>query len=83
MYASNCTRFQGLSYIVSTNFTSLHSSLVYQTLADEAILRHSLGDDTFSIKSSVHPLSITKVESTLGLAQVSDHVEHVVSLKET
>jgi len=70
-YTIDCSKYAGLSYLVGTNFTSLHSSLVYQALADEAILRSSLGDDTYSIKSSIHPLPITKVESTLGLSQDS------------
>ena len=70
-YTSDCSRFVGgISYLVSTNFTSLHSSLVYQALADEAILRKSLSDDTYSIQSSIYPLPITKVESTLGRSQV-------------
>jgi hypothetical protein len=65
---SFCDSYAGVGYVVNYNFTALHSALVYQTLADEALMREALlgGDQNvaggeYSISATVHPLPITKV----------------------
>ena len=74
----NCDMCHSWSYVlnhypcsVSYNFTSLHSSLLYQAVADEAILRDSLEDPSYEINFSIWPLPITKVEEGYTLAQNS------------
>ncbi|KAL7554951.1 hypothetical protein ACHAWF_018531 [Thalassiosira exigua] len=69
--AEQCRDFGGIGYIVNYNFTSLHSSLQYQALADEAIMRHYLNDVEHSISASVWPLPITHVEQQYTLASNS------------
>jgi len=68
---SYCDLYGGIGYVVATNFTALHASLLYQSIADESIIREALNDDTFSIKTTVHPLPLTKTEENLGQAQDS------------
>ena len=54
--------------LCSYNFTSLHSSLLYQAKADEALLRHYRNDDAeYGISVSVWPLPLTQVEETYAL----------------
>jgi hypothetical protein len=55
----------------SYNFTSLHSALLYQSIADEAILRDSLDNSNYKISASIWPLPITKVEESYNLAEDS------------
>mmetsp|Transcript_38849 Transcript_38849/g.85269 ORF Transcript_38849/g.85269 Transcript_38849/m.85269 type:complete len:2010 (+) Transcript_38849:258-6287(+) len=59
---SQCTRFEGIGYTVSTNFTSLHATILYQSVADEAIIRSATQNDQISINPTIHPLPITSVE---------------------
>lgn len=66
-----CVDYAGIGYIVNYNFTSLHSSLLYQAIADEAILRDSHNDPDYQISTSVWPLPITRVEESYNLAQDS------------
>jgi ATP-binding cassette subfamily A (ABC1) protein 3 len=67
----NCDYFRGLGYVVSTNFTGLHSSLIYQSLADEAIIRKSTADKTFKISPTIHPLPLTQKEDNYSQAENS------------
>jgi hypothetical protein len=67
----DCSNFAGIGYVVSTNFTAPHASLLFQGLADESIIRQALGDNDFKIKSTIHPLPITKVEGRLAQAEDS------------
>lgn len=50
--------------MISTNFTALHASLLYQGVADEAIMKAAVGSD-HSIKMTIDPLPFTKVESDI------------------
>lgn len=59
----DCARFSGLGLIVATNFTAPHASLVYQALADEAIVNSAVGAD-HSIKVTIDPLPYTELEET-------------------
>ena len=65
-----CGRFKGIGFVVDTNFTALHGSLLYQSIADEAIIRKALDDDSFSIIATIHPLPLTDVEN--GFSQAED-----------
>ena len=46
----------------SYNYTSLHSSLLYQATADEALVRKYLNDKDYKISVSIWPLPVTKDE---------------------
>ena len=60
----NCSRFSGLGMVISTNFTALHASLLYQGVADEAIMKAAVGND-HSIKMTIDPLPYTSVETQI------------------
>lgn len=66
-----CVNYGGIGYIVNYNFTSLHSSLLYQATADEAIMRYYLDDTAYQISASVWPLPLTQVEEQYRLASNS------------
>ncbi len=66
-----CEDHRGFGYIISYNYTSLHSSLLYQAVADEAILRMKSSDPDYKISTSIWPLPITKAEQRYSLAQDS------------
>jgi hypothetical protein len=61
--ASYCSSFGGVGYIIQYNFTALHVSPLYQTLADEALAREALNNDEFTISTTIAPLPITVSES--------------------
>ena len=63
-----CANFGGIGYIVNYNFTSLHSSLLYQATADEALLRKYTNNSDYTITASVWPLPITSNENQYTLA---------------
>eukprot|EP00550_Attheya_septentrionalis_P003060 CAMPEP_0198282180 /NCGR_PEP_ID=MMETSP1449-20131203/2021_1 /TAXON_ID=420275 /ORGANISM="Attheya septentrionalis, Strain CCMP2084" /LENGTH=1933 /DNA_ID=CAMNT_0043978311 /DNA_START=256 /DNA_END=6057 /DNA_ORIENTATION=+ len=67
----DCENFRGIGYDVRYNFTALHSSLLYQAVADEAIVRNAIGSQDFSILATIHPLPITRFEEKAGAAQDS------------
>jgi len=66
----DCSVYEGLGYVVSTNFTALHASMLFQALADEAIIRTALESNDIDIKATIHPLPITKPEA--GFQQAAD-----------
>jgi ATP-binding cassette, subfamily A (ABC1), member 3 len=59
----------GYGYVVQYNFTGLHSAPLYQTLADEALVRSALNNPNIAIMTRIAPLPITKVEEGLGDAE--------------
>lgn len=65
---SNCVDFDGIGYVIQYNFTALHVAPLYQTLADEALVREATGDTGFKIQTTLHPLPITSVEASVGAA---------------
>lgn len=67
----DCTNFAGLGYVVSSNFTAPHASLLFQGVADEAIIRQALGDNEYTIKPTIHPLPVTKIEAGFSQAENS------------
>ena len=62
-----CQAFGGIGYVINYNYTSLHSSLLYQSTADEALLREYTNDPEYKISASVWPLPLTKVEEQYTL----------------
>ena len=44
---------------------------MYQQVADEALLRQAVGDNSYTISTTVHPMPITARESAFGQAQDS------------
>ena len=56
-----CFNYQGVSYIVSTNFTALHAPLLYQAIADQALINEVVDDVTISV--TINPLPLTNHES--------------------
>ena len=67
----NCSAYEGLGYVVGVNFTALHASLLFQSLADEAIMRSALSDDEYEIQTTIHPLPLTKMEKGLKMSEDS------------
>lgn len=66
---ANCASFGGIGYVLSYNFTSLHVGPLYQTLADEALVRQALDTDNFNIQVTIEPLPITTHEQKFGQAE--------------
>lgn len=65
---SDCLEFSGISYSIQYNFTAIHVAPLYQTLADEALVREGTGNPDFKIKTTIHPLPITNAEQNIGEA---------------
>jgi len=64
----DCSRFAGLGMVISTNFTAPHASLLYQALADEAIMKTALGEE-YVIQPAIKPLPFTYTEDGYAKAQ--------------
>lgn len=65
----DCSRFLGLGLMISTNFTAPHAAIMYQALADEAIVRAGTGIN-YNIKATIDPLPYTDVEE--GIRKSAD-----------
>ena len=68
-FTDDCYRFGGVGYVINYNFTALHVSPLYQTLADEALVREAIRDPEFNIEATIAPLPITATEEEFGEAQ--------------
>jgi len=64
----DCQLFAGLGYVIQYNFTAIHVAPLFQTLADEALVRQATGNSGFTIQTTVHPLPITSSEESIGKA---------------
>lgn len=67
----NCSIYEGLGYVVGVNFTAPHGSLLFQSLADQSIVRSALNDDEYEIRTTVHPLPLTMTEKGYKTSQDS------------
>jgi len=67
----DCIYFGGLGYVVQYNFTARHAAVMYQSTADEAIVRHATGYPEFIINTTIAPLPVTSVEKAFGKAEDS------------
>ena len=66
--SESCEAYKGIGYVVSTNFTALHASILFQAVADESIVRTALQSNDIDIKVTLHPLHFTKSEGRLKQA---------------
>jgi ATP-binding cassette, subfamily A (ABC1), member 3 len=65
----DCGRLQdGYGYVVQYNHTSLHGAPLFQTLADQALMRRAVGNPEAKITTTIAPLPITPLEEGLGEA---------------
>jgi hypothetical protein len=65
---ADCEAAAGIGYLIQYNFTAIHVAVLYQMLADEAIVREAIGDSNFKIQTTIYPMPITRVEASLGAA---------------
>lgn len=66
--ASECDNYAGIGYAIQYNFTALHATPLYQSLADEAIVREAIDDTDFKIQTVLHALPQTRLEEDIGKA---------------
>lgn len=67
--ATACEHYGGVSYIIQYNVTAIHVTPLFQSLADEALVRQATGEPDFNIQATIAPLPITQVEDGFGEAQ--------------
>ena len=67
--SKDCQAYDGYGYVVQYNFTALHVSPLFQTLADEALAREALRNTNFKIECTLAPLPPTRVEEAYGEAE--------------
>jgi hypothetical protein len=79
-YSSDCARFGGVGYVIQYNFTAVHSSLVYETLANEALVRFATNNPDFEVETTIAPLPVTAVESNIGAGEDALFAWFLVSL---
>ena len=66
---STCDHYGNIAFFVQYNYTAVHVAPLYQSLADEALVRHATGVSEFNIHATIAPLPITKIEEGFGEAQ--------------
>jgi hypothetical protein len=64
--SDECDNYAGIGYVIRYNFTAMHATPLYQTLADEAIVKEALNDKDFRIKITIHPLPQSFIEVAIG-----------------
>lgn len=79
-YSSSCNRFGGVGYTLQYNFTALHSAVLYEKLANEALVRHATTNPDFTVETTIAPLPTTAVESNIGAGENGFLVWFLVSL---
>jgi ATP-binding cassette, subfamily A (ABC1), member 3 len=65
----DCLRFRGYGYVIQYNFTGLHVGPLFQSIADQALLRYATGAKEVTITTTIAPLPITLVEERYGAAE--------------
>lgn len=70
-YTSNeiCDDYQGIGYVIQYNYSALHVAPLYQSLADEALVRQARDFPDFEIRCTVAPLPITSREASYGKSE--------------
>lgn len=65
-----CSNFGHYGFTISTNFTALHSSVLYQNIADYLLVRGVVGNSRkeFEIQTTIHPLPFTAQQNATGKA---------------
>jgi hypothetical protein len=78
-YSSNCSRFGGVGYVVQYNYTAVHSALLYESMANEALVRHGTNNPNFIVETTIAPLPVTALERTIGAPENAFLVWFLVS----
>jgi hypothetical protein len=78
-YSSDCSRFGGVGYVVQYNYTAVHSALLYESIANEALVRHAMNNPNFIVETTIAPLPVTAVERTIGAPENAFLVWFLVS----
>lgn len=65
-YSTECSRFNGVGYTVQYNFTAIHAALLFEQVANEALLRRGTSDNSITVETIVSPLPVTKMEEKIG-----------------
>jgi ATP-binding cassette, subfamily A (ABC1), member 3 len=66
---SDCSRFKGYEYVIQYNFTAIHVAPLFQSFADQALVRYATGNPSVTISTTIAPLPITKPEESFGAAE--------------
>ena len=64
--SESCEAYKGIGYVVSTNFTALHASILFQAVADESIVRTALQSNDIDIKVTLHPFILQNLKVDLN-----------------
>jgi len=78
-YPRDCRRFGGVGYVIQFNFTAPHAAIMYETIANEALARHASDNPDLKVETTIAPLPITAVESSLGAGEDAFTVWFLVS----
>ena len=65
-YTVECSRFSGVGYTVQYNFTAIHAALLFEQVANEALLRRGTNNDNITVETMISPLPVTAVEENIG-----------------
>jgi hypothetical protein len=66
---SDCSKFGGVGYVIQYNYTALHSALLYESLANEALVRHATSNKKFKVETTIHPFPITAAEKRISAGE--------------
>jgi hypothetical protein len=65
-YSQGCDRFKGVGYTIQYNYTALHGALLFEKLANEALIRRGTSNFEISVETTIQPLPVTTVEKRIG-----------------
>jgi ABC-2 family transporter protein len=63
---NTCSRLGGIGYVIQYNFTALHVSPLFQSLADEALVKTYLNTTFFTAQVTIDPLPTTSAEENFA-----------------
>lgn len=78
-YRQDCVRYGGVGYVIQYNYTALHAALMFEALANEALVRHATDNLEFTVEATIAPLPITNVEKKIGAGEDAFAVWFLVS----
>jgi hypothetical protein len=65
-YTTECSRFNGVGYTIQYNFTAIHASLLFEQVANEALVRRGTNNADITIETIISPLPVTSSEEKIG-----------------
>lgn len=76
-YTKDCSKYEGFGYVIQYNFTAVHAALLYEALANEALVRQATSahdifrrsSATFTVQATIAPLPITSIEEKMGAGE--------------